>query len=160
MSTTFFIADLHFGHKNIVKFEETRPYRPFDTIEEHDEELIKRWNSVVSKQDIVFVLGDFALSGNGVECASRLRGIKYLVMGNHDKCSTARYLKYFNKVYGALSMGATILTHIPVHPSQFPRYSHNIHGHLHHNTLDDPRYICVSAEQINLTPISIDELPI
>ena len=51
---TFFTSDLHFGHENVIKFDE----RPFNSVEEMDEELIKRWNNKVGKGDIVYVLGD------------------------------------------------------------------------------------------------------
>ena len=51
MSNTFFIADLHFGHKKVIEFE--KEHRPFSTIEEHDEELVRRWNARVSKKDSV-----------------------------------------------------------------------------------------------------------
>ena len=60
MSETYFIADLHLGHKNIIRFDSTREHRPFATIEEHDAELIRRWNAVVRPVDKVWVLGDVA----------------------------------------------------------------------------------------------------
>jgi len=34
----------------------------------------------------------------------------------------------------------------------------NIHGHLHANRIDDSRYINVSVEQINYTPVEVDSL--
>lgn len=33
---TFYIADLHLGHKNVLRFDN----RPFSTIEENDEYII------------------------------------------------------------------------------------------------------------------------
>jgi calcineurin-like phosphoesterase family protein len=159
MSNTFFIGDTHFGHKGIITFEATKVFRPFATIEQHDEELVKRWNSVVRKQDLVWHLGDFCFGSRNLAIAGRLNGRKKLVMGNHDTYPTAKYLKYFEKLYGAIGMGEDfILTHIPVHKGQFERWRYNIHGHTHTDTLPDKRYICVSAEQINLTPVSIEEL--
>lgn len=37
--TIFFTADLHLGHKKILELQ--KEDRPFSTIEEHDEEIIK-----------------------------------------------------------------------------------------------------------------------
>ena len=156
----FFIGDTHFGHKNIIRFDSVIKYRPFSTIGEHDAELVRRWNARVSKNDIVWHLGDFCFGKGSLEIAAQLNGDKRLVMGNHDHYTTADYLKYFFKLFGAVEVKGMILTHIPVHPDQMNqgRYTHNIHGHLHTNVLPDKRYINVSAEQINLTPISMDEI--
>lgn len=158
MSETFFIADTHFGHKGILTFSGTKEYRQFPTIEEHDAELVRRWNNVVGKNDMVWVLGDFCFGKRNLPIAKELNGYKKLVAGNHDMYATADYLEYFNKIYGACEYKGAILTHIPVHPGQFSRYFMNIHGHLHNNKLDDYRYKNVSCEQINLTPIPYDEI--
>lgn len=79
----FFTADTHFGHKNIIRYDK----RPFENTEEHDEQLIVRYNSVVSKNDIVYHLGDFAFASKQKinEYISRLNGKIHLIKGNHDK---------------------------------------------------------------------------
>ncbi len=156
MNRTFIIADTHFGHKKIIDFE--ADYRPFATIEEHDAELIRRWNAVVKPKDTVWHLGDVLFGQEAFNILPLLNGIKKLVMGNHDRYPCARYLEYFRQIVGAAELRNCILTHIPVHPAQFERYRANIHGHLHHTKLDDSRYINVSAECINLTPVLLDEL--
>lgn len=78
----FFTSDTHFGHKKILQYVN----RPWKTIKEHDEALIERWNSVVTENDLVFHLGDFAFATNGQwkELIRRLNGKKYLIYGNHD----------------------------------------------------------------------------
>jgi calcineurin-like phosphoesterase family protein len=158
MSEVFLISDTHFGHKGIINFSGAKSYRPFNTIEEHDAELVKRWNSVVGKRDIVWHLGDFCFGKRNLPIAAELNGLKKLVLGNHDMYATDDYLKYFHKVYGACEFKGAILTHIPVHESQFSRYFMNVHGHLHSNILSDPRYFNVSAERVDLTPIPWDEV--
>lgn len=157
--TTFFIGDTHFGHKGIINFETTKSFRPFSTIVEHDEEFVRHWNSVVKKGDLVWHLGDFCFGSRHIAMAGRLNGRKKLVMGNHDSYPTAEYLKYFEKLYGTIGIDKDfILTHIPVCSEQFERWKYNIHGHLHTHALPDKRYINVSCEQINLTPISLEEI--
>lgn len=82
MSETFFTADLHFGHKNIIKYDN----RPFFTVGEMDNALIDNWNSVVSDKDDVYILGDVSWYP-GHETASLLnvlKGRKHLILGNHD----------------------------------------------------------------------------
>lgn len=155
---TFFISDTHFGHENILKFEPF--YRPFDTIQEHDQALIDNWNKVVKKGDIVYHLGDVVFRKENMWKLGYLNGDKRLVMGNHDCYKTEDYLTWFTKLYGCLQwQGFCILTHIPVNEAQLEnRFKYNIHGHLHSKKIDDNRYINVSVEQINLTPISWEEL--
>jgi len=164
MSDTWFISDLHLGHSNILRFEPVA--RPFEALEEMHEAIIARWNAVVQKYDKVFVLGDFAFSREGLELAARLRGQKRLILGNHDTYAAPDYLKYFRSVHGVVFWGDCILTHVPVHPSQLEsRSRYNVHGHLHSRQISkqshlqvDPRYINVSCEQNNLTPINASEL--
>ncbi len=50
----FFIADMHFGDDNIRKYEN----RPFDTVDEMNEALIRNWNGAVNADDEVYVIGD------------------------------------------------------------------------------------------------------
>ncbi len=167
MTETYFIGDTHFGHKSIIKFESEA--RPFPDLETMHETMIANWNKVVRKGDKVIHLGDFCFGERWLPIAGRLNGLKYLVLGNHDCLSTAKYLKYFHKAVGAMEFDGNILTHIPVHPSQFPRYKYNIHGHLHSklvmqdgwpqdSDVYDLRYINVSCERTNLTPVSYAQL--
>ena len=157
MANIFFIGDTHFGHYKILEFE--KQLRPFANIEEHDEALIDNWNKVVSKRDVVYHLGDVVLGNSKVYTKlSRLKGIKKLILGNHDKFNQLQ--PYFINFYAAKRFANDfLLTHIPIHPGQLEfRFKYNIHGHLHSKKLEDPRYINVSAEQIGLTPIAFDAL--
>ena len=149
---TFFAADLHMGHKLMERV------RPFETLEEHDRQIVERWNSVVRDKDVVWVLGDVVINRRCLPLLDLLRGRKKLVMGNHDVHHSALYLDHFEKIYGAIEFKGCILTHIPVHRSQGDRFRANVHGHLHSKTLEDPFYVNVSLEQIDYAPISWPEL--
>lgn len=76
----FFTADLHIGHKNVIKYCD----RPFQNVEHMNEELISRWNNKVGKDAIVFVLGDISFAKNTADIINRLNGRIYLIPGNHD----------------------------------------------------------------------------
>ena len=79
----FFTSDLHFNHANVIKYCS----RPFKSVEEMNEQLILRWNSVVGPDDTVYCLGDISLAFKPIETISpRLMGNKLLVPGNHDFC--------------------------------------------------------------------------
>ena len=79
----FFTADLHLWHANVIRYCS----RPFSSVEEMNEMLVKYWNNTVGPEDTVYCLGDFAMAFRPVETFTRrLNGIKYLVPGNHDFC--------------------------------------------------------------------------
>jgi calcineurin-like phosphoesterase family protein len=167
VAEVFFISDTHFGHRGIISFESTKPFRPFETIEEHDAELVSRWNADVRPKDIVWHLGDFCFGRRNLHIAAELNGKKRLIMGNHDIYGADEYLKYFEKLYGCVEYKGMLLSHMPVHPNQLEkRYYMNVHGHLHTNHVMKPlckvqrdyRYFNASCEQINLTPIPLDEI--
>lgn len=159
---TFLIADTHFGHANILTFKRNNglPLRDFPNIYYHDEMLIDNWNSVVSANDKVYHLGDvgfksFSKLGYILE---RLNGTKVLIKGNHDGFKLSQYQQYFKDIRGTHQLDKFILSHIPIHPESLSRWRGNIHGHVHDNTLSDTKYINVSVENINFTPIDFEEI--
>lgn len=94
---TFFTSDTHFGHANIIRLCN----RPFQNVEEMNEVLIENWNKVVSKDDTVFHLGDFAFGGSSVwnSIIPRLNGHINLIIGNHDRKNLRQgYMLYFDMV--------------------------------------------------------------
>lgn len=67
----FFTADMHFGHENVISFDK----RPFETVEEMDEELIRRWNAKVGKDDLVYVLGDMIWKTRNGDAEALIRSL-------------------------------------------------------------------------------------
>ncbi len=156
MNRVFVIADTHFGHKNILGMQPGE--RPFATIEEHDRELVSRWNAAVKPADTVWHLGDVFFGKDGHLPLAALNGLKRLVMGNHDHYPIAVYQQYFSRIVGASEYRGCIMTHIPVHPQQFERFRLNLHGHLHGRSVGDPRYACVSVECTGLAPVLMESI--
>lgn len=82
--TTWYTADTHYSHRNIVTLG---PGRPFASIEEHDEALVAAHNALVRPGDTVIHLGDVSLSVTAMEqVVPRLNGRHVLYAGNHDAC--------------------------------------------------------------------------
>lgn len=156
MSRVYVTSDTHFGHKKIIEFE--KEARPFATIEEHDRALVERWNSVVTKRDLVWHLGDVFFGKEGHHVLAALNGQKKLVLGNHDHHPLEIYQAYFTRIMGAAEYHGCIMTHVPVHVNQMYRYARNIHGHMHSKCIPDDRYACVSVERTALTPIPIESV--
>lgn len=157
MSKVYFISDLHFGHKRIVEFSGTARGN-VTSIEEHDTWIINQWNSVVTKNDLVYVLGDVCFDKTKLPLLKKLKGTKHLILGNHDEFSLTEYSKYFNKVHGFMKYrGKAWLSHSPIHPNEL-RGKINIHGHVHHKTIPDKNYVNVSVEVLNGIPISWEDI--
>ena len=157
----YFISDTHFGHDAVYTFKNFDGSRVRDfaeTSEQGDQVMIDRWNSVVKPNDKVYHLGDVAFPRRKLAILGQLNGKKILIKGNHDMFDLKDYTKYFKDIRGAFELYKMILTHIPVHPEQLNRFDANIHGHIHDRKIDDKRYVNVSVEQINATPISLDEV--
>lgn len=159
MNKIWLIADTHFSHKNIISYCN----RPFTSTEEMDKEMIKKWNKKVRRDDLVFVLGDFALCGKDkiIEIGKQLNGKKVLILGNHDGASIKTYYEAgFELVskYPIVFDNFCILSHYPAFTNSNNPYV-NIFGHVH----DDPNYTsfsrcgaCVSAERIGYEPVDYE----
>ena len=167
MRNIFVISDTHFNHHNILNFV---PIRPFSSTEEMNECMVDRWNGVVRDQDIIYHLGDVFFSPNTppVEhVLARLKGRKRLILGNHDDGKSKLLQKYFQKILMWRKFPAdfpVLLTHVPVHPSTLGegRFKGkdiiNVHGHVHYNSIHDPRYRNVCVEVTDYAPISLEDI--
>ena len=173
MADIFVISDTHFGHANIIKYCD----RPFADIDEMDEIMIQRWNSVVKPGDKVYHLGDVYM-GDGdrfLKKFARLSGKKRLILGNHDEIKKRGNVvlpNLFEKVllWRIFTEFGLLMTHVPLHESSLVRGKKNdgspydeclnVHGHIHDKPSPPGPYRCVSVEQINYTPVSIEELRI
>ena len=179
MPATFLTSDTHFGHAGVCRFlrnDGVTKLRPWDTPEEMDEEMVRRWNERVRPKDKVYHLGDVVINRRALDIMSRLNGDKVLIRGNHDIFKLEDYTKHFRDVRGYHVMNGMILSHIPVHEESLGRFGTNIHGHLHANRVMhrasstaefmewgvrekiDPRYHCVCVEQTDFTPILFEDV--
>ena len=84
MLNIWFTADFHLGHKNIIRYCN----RPFQTVEEMNQEILERLNSRVKANDILYFLGDFCIGpkARAAELRQQIRCKKiFALAGNHDK---------------------------------------------------------------------------
>lgn len=156
MSKVYFISDLHFGHKNLERLRGRN-------FEETDSLIINNWNNLITKRDIVYVLGDITMEKHSTleYYLSQLRGEIRVIGGNHDTHQSCKELKRLGiTVMGCLEYGGFICTHIPIHPHELNDfYRGNIHGHIHDTSINlGPDYINVTCEHINYTPITLEEI--
>lgn len=168
----FFVADTHFGHKNIIRY----CHRPFESVEEMDETLIRNWNATVPPDAIVFHLGDFCLDSKErwKELFDRLNGReKYLIIGNHD---TKRIEDGFDPGFTAIAKEMTIivngqpiiLNHQPL--SQLDTGMWQLFGHVHSGPLNtdnkalpilkglQPTQYDVGVDNTDFCPVSFEKI--
>jgi len=148
----FITSDTHFNHKNIIEYA----CRPFKTIEEMNEEMIKRWNNKVGKGDIVIHLGDFGMGSKDeiIELKNKLNGTIILLRGNHDHKATRE--AGFLVVKGSLEIENLILSHSPLSEEEIPKGFINVHGHIHEK--ESFNGVNVSIEKTNYEPLELEKL--
>ncbi|MCL2820204.1 MAG: metallophosphoesterase family protein [Oscillospiraceae bacterium] len=172
---TFFSADLHFGHYEIINFCN----RPFENTEDMNRALINNWNSRVSNNDHVYIVGDVFYGGRGakdpdeaISIVKKLNGILHLIAGNHDlpylknmdyhylfaDVDQLRYLKHDGE--------HIILCHYPLAEwSGYYRGSWHIYGHIHNAKdtafsfmMNQEKALNAGVDICNFTPVTFDEL--
>jgi len=141
LQKVFFTSDLHFGHENVLRFDN----RPFASVEEMDAELVRRWNEKVGKGDLVYVLGDLiwkSRNGDAHNLIRSLNGQIILIKGNHDRFlhnaqakAALAGIKDYDDIRVTLEDGSVrrcILSHyfIPFYNGHRHQAIH-LHGHSH-----------------------------
>ncbi|WP_039836528.1 phosphoesterase [Paenibacillus sonchi] len=159
MPDVFFTSDQHFGHKLIIDFES----RPFSSVEEMDQVMIRKWNAVVGVEDTVFHLGDFSFLNleRTRDIVSALNGYKILILGNHDRSrGRSWWLKAgFNEVseYPIVYKDFFFLSHEPMYMNKHMPYV-NVHGHIHGQKYEGNNHFNICVEHWDYTPLSFSQI--
>lgn len=169
----FYTADLHIGHKNIIKYEN----RPFKDLAEMEEAILDNWNTKVRPNDDVYILGDVAFVGKDLPLwylqsyLWKLNGRKHLILGNHD--TFVKKEKFNEKVFVEivpykeiidttckLENNNIIMCHYPIEEWNGKIYnSIHLHGHIHSDPIMpmNNRYN-VGVDVCNFTPVTLKEV--
>ncbi len=165
-----YTSDLHFGHGNVIKFDN----RPFNDPDEMDHVMIELWNGRVQPEDTVYIVGDLCYrSKHPAEWYLRqLKGHKYLILGNHDQPivndpAAMQYLDGIDKIMEIKDEDKHIcLCHYPITEwNSYYRGSWHIFGHIH-NRKNETYEIMKKKDHAlnagcminNYMPVSFDEL--
>jgi calcineurin-like phosphoesterase family protein len=164
MKMQFVTADTHFLDEHLLGIDKFAP-RPFLTVDQMDDEIIKNWNNRVGENDIVYHLGDIAVYfakpqikayEKIFKILNSLNGHLIFIKGNHDPHGLFKYLEKNNYEFGGKpkfafhDVGVLMkydhrqyyLTHYPLMLGIAPQII-NLHGHIHH-------YAVPAKENVNV----------
>jgi calcineurin-like phosphoesterase family protein len=151
---TFFTSDTHFGHAKIIEYCK----RPFASVEEMDEEMVRRWNSVVKPSDNVYHLGDFSFK-NGEVVRKRLNGNIFLVLGNHDNGTNYGFI--WMKDYYELKVNdqKVVLFHYGMRTWHHDlRGNWHLYGHSHGGLPAYGKSCDIGVDVWNFSPVHFDQV--
>lgn len=148
----FWTADEHLGHKNIIKYCN----RPFKSIEEMDDTIIRRHNEVVGEKDVVIHGGDFTMkNAPAQEYIKRLQGKHLFLQGNHDKWLTFAAQIHHMRV----EKQDIIICHYAMrtwHKSHFNSWQ--LFGHSHGTLEPQGKQWDIGVDNNNFFPLSFDQI--
>lgn len=165
-----YISDMHLGHANAIDFD----HRPFMDVDEMDHCMIELWNSRVSADDDMYIVGDFCFKSERTPdwYLRQLKGHKHLIIGNHDSImvncpEAAKYLESMDKMLHVSNDGKQIcLCHFPLTQWNKAHYgSWHIYGHIHADKGEVYQFMKTRQHALNAaacinnyTPASMNEL--
>lgn len=176
--SVWFTSDPHFGHRLVAE------HRGFgDDTYAHDMKLMENWSKVVRQDDVVWVLGDLAVSNPtlALEILSRLPGRKHLVTGNHDPIhpmhrNTGKWVDRYFKVFETVQPFARakwdgkyfLMSHFPYLKDRgVPRYTQYrlpdegmwlLHGHTHDSERIEGHEIHVGVDAWDMKPVHLEQV--
>lgn len=173
LNNTFFTSDIHFGHSNIIRHCD----RPFDDVNEMNERLVERINSMLNDDSHLFILGDlsFLRPSRTLGFVSRIKGYKYLIRGNHDNIrkwseelrNEFVWIKDYHELHiqtpqsKFTKKNKICMMHYPIMSWNKQRYgTYMLHGHMHSSQDHYPDRLLydVGVDNNNWYPVSLNEI--
>jgi len=128
----FFSADYHWNHVNVIKYDD----RPFNTIEEMNNAIIKNHNERVKEEDVCIVIGDVYFRGGKEggkqhywELLKHMNGRITIIKGNHDRNNSV--IDPFQSASMYISGVKTFCVHDPINSKI--EYDLNLVAHVHNS---------------------------
>jgi calcineurin-like phosphoesterase family protein len=164
----FFTSDTHYGHENIIKYCK----RPFSSVQEMNDGLVKNINEKVGQLDTLWHLGDFSMGGesNFLEFRKRINCQNVvLILGNHDsKKVVYKHKSLFKAIhefyeYSSGNGFSVVMCHYALkvwNKSHYGRY--HLYGHSHGTLPDDPNSLSfdIGVDCHNFMPLSVEEIKV
>jgi len=161
--STFYISDTHFNHEKIIRLAN----RPFENVADMNAAMVNNWNEVVTDDDNVYFLGDFAWSEHSY-WFHLLNGRKFIIWGNHDQGAVdlpwADVYHYLELKDGPYNI---VLFHYPIYEwnGLYKGYYH-FYGHVHNDLKGyeklginwKARAFDVGVEALNYYPQTAEEI--
>lgn len=173
MGKVWFSSDTHFCHDRAFLYEP----RGFTSVQEMNEAIVERWNSVVAPDDEVYLLGDIMLNDNdvGMEYLKKLNGKISILRGNHDTNSRIKLYGLAGNVVdcGLYAQVVNIngynfyISHYPTMTSNLDndapikRHVINLYGHTHQKDnfyQDIPFMYHVGMDSHDCYPVEITQI--
>lgn len=159
-------SDLHLGHDKDFIWKN----RGFSSVEEMNEEIVKRFNEILTEDDRLYLLGDCCMGPNDISMPylEKIKGHKYLIIGNHDTVN--KIMEYKNRnIFEDIEFGDRIkykkkmfeLSHRPMLMGNGSNEKiWNLHGHTHQLHAFDSVPLCynVGVDAHDCYPISIEKI--
>ena len=180
MNNIWITSDTHFSHQQAFLWEP----RGFSSVDEMNETIVERWNSIIHKQDIIYHLGDMALNDidNAIPYIKRLNGQIIWIRGNHDtdnkiktilhECpyiNMACYMNWDTSWSMILKDGKRhlYLSHYPTltanyDEKHFSQHVISLHGHTHSKDkwmdTNNPFLYNVCLDAHNCYPVALEDI--
>lgn len=167
----YLTSDLHFGHDRQFIWKA----RGFNSVQEMNDVLVEKWNSIITNEDDIYVLGDIMLgSVDNIDYISKLKGKIHIVLGNHDTFNRERLYSTLPNVVEIADVGIRlkykkyhfVLTHYPMltgnlEKESLKQMSLNLYGHTHQTTnfyMDMPYMYHVGVDSHKGYPVLLDDI--
>jgi len=156
----YLVSDLHLDHDNIIDYCD----RPFSSVEEMNERLVERWNTVIDSTDEVLYGGDLTIRSSAaalLDWLNELNGEIVFLLGNHDGTvleglDQVQFVEEFRFEHRG----------VPFHTIHDPADSPSnwkgwlLHGHHHNNWPDQFPFVDHDTQRVNFSVELLDYRPL
>jgi len=152
----FFTADEHYAHNNILLYCD----RPFGSVGEMDEGIIRCHNEVVKDGDLTVHVGDFSLINSAEvvykKYVNRLKGKHVFLRGSHDRWLPKNAISIWEET---IEGQVVVACHYAMRVWPRSHYgSWQVHGHSHGRLLALGKQHDVGVDINDFRPVSFDRL--